>query len=192
MADSFSHFILECKNAELTAIRQETGIKAFAVQLAKEVSRQQTGSSSSKNNNSNKNTLHVQDVRVTRSATTHNNDKLAKLLLGGRVSMQNTGSTAAAPTSPETSVFDLQNWQQVKGNNDHTKLQETIDKILKGTDAKRRKKKTKKKKKIQMEQPLFEASTVILAQYLQAGMVVRTKILWDLSASSQRSNVGQS
>ena len=106
--------------------------------------------------------------------------------------MQNTGSTAAAPTSPETSVFDLQNWQQVKGNNDHTKLQETIDKILKGTDAKRRKKKTKKKKKIQMEQPLFEASTVILAQYLQAGMIVRTKVLWDLSASSQRSNVGQS
>ena len=102
--------------------------------------------------------------------------------------MQNTGSTAATPTSPETSVFDLQNWQQVQGNDDHTKLKETIDKILKVADAKRR----KKKKKIQMEQPLFEASTVILAQYLQAGMIVRTKVLWDLSASSQRSNVGQS
>ena len=102
--------------------------------------------------------------------------------------MQNTGSTAAAPTSPETSVFDLQNWQQVQGNDDHTKLKETIDKILKVADAKRR----KKKKKIQMEQPLFEASTVILAQYLQAGMIVRTKVLWDLSASSQRSNAGQS
>ena len=100
--------------------------------------------------------------------------------------MQNTGSTAAAPTSPETSIFDLQNWQQVQGNDDHTKLKETIDKILKVADAKRR----KKKKKIQMEQPLFEASTVILAQYLQAGMIVRTKVLWDLS--SQRSNVGQS
>ena len=113
--------------------------------------------------------------------------------------MQNTGSTAAAPTSPpETSVFDLQNWQQVQGNDDHTKLQETIDKILKVevADDKRREKKktkkTKKKKKIQMEQPLFEASTVILAQYLQAGMIVRTKVLWDLSASSQRSNAGQS
>jgi len=72
--------------------------------------------------------------------------------------MQNTGSTAAAPMSPETSVFDLQNWQQVQGNDDHTALKETIDKILKVADAKRR----KKKKKIQMEQPLFEASTVIL------------------------------
>ena len=102
--------------------------------------------------------------------------------------MQNTGSTAAAPTSPETSVFDLQNWQQVQGNDDHTELKKTIDKILKLADAKRR----KKKKKIQMEQPLFEASTVILAQYLQAGMIVRTKVLWDLSASSQRSNAGQS
>jgi len=135
---------------------------------------------------------------VTRSATTYNADTLAKLLLGGRASLQNTGSTAATPTSPETSVFDLQNWQQVQGNKDHTKLQETIDKILKVevADDKRREKKktkkTKKKKKIQMEQPLFEASTVILAQYLQAGMIVRTKVLWDLSASSQRSNVGQS
>ena len=86
---------------------------------------------------------------MTRSATTFSADTLAKLLLGGRVSMQNTGSTAAAPTSPETSVFDLQNWQQVQGNDDHTKLKETIDKILKIADAKRR----KKKKKIQMEQP---------------------------------------
>ena len=84
--------------------------------------------------------------------------------------MQNTGSTPAATTSPETTVFDLQNWQQVQGNDDHTKLKKAIDTIL--ADAKRRKK--KKKKKIQMEQPLFEASTVVLAQYLQAGMVVRS------------------
>ena len=191
-ADSFDHFIFECKNVELTEIRRKTGIKEFAVQLAQEVSRQQNGSSSSNGNNSNRNNnnniLNVQDARLTRSATTFSADTLAKLLLGGRVSMQNTGSTAATPTSPETSVFDLQNWQQVQGNDDHTKLQETIDKILKVevTDAKRRKKKktkkTKKKKKIQMEQPLFEASTVILAQYLQAGMIVRTKVLWDLSA----------
>ena len=48
----------------------------------------------------------------------------------GRVSMQNTGSTAAAPTSPENSVFDLQNWQQVQGNDDHTKLKKAIDTIL--------------------------------------------------------------
>ena len=116
----------------LTAIRRKTGIKEFAVQLAKEVSRQQTGSSSSnsnnRNRNRNKNILNVQDVRLTRSATTFSADTLAKLLLGGRVSMQNTGSTAAAPTSPETSVFDLQNWQQVQGNDDHTELKETIDK----------------------------------------------------------------
>ena len=204
VADSFGHFIFDCDNKDLKEIRKKTGIKEFAAQLAKEVSRQQTGSSSSKNTNNirtrhnNNNILHVQDVRVTRSATTYNADTLAKLLLGGRASLQNTGSTAATPTSPETSVFDLQNWQQVQGNKDHTKLQETIDKILKVevADDKRREKKktkkTKKKKKIQMEQPLFEASTVILAQYLQAGMIVRTKVLWDLSASSQRSNVGQS
>ena len=110
--------------------------------------------------------------------------------------MQNTASTPAAPTSPETTVFDPQNWQQVQGNADHTKLQKAIDTIL--ADDKRRKiknknkNKNKNKKKIQMEQPLFEASTVIRAQYPQAGMIVRTKVLWDLSASSQRSNVGQS
>ena len=72
------------------------------------------------------------------------------------MSLQNTGTTPAAPTLPDTTVFDLQNSQQVNGNDDHTKLQGAIDKIL--ADAKRR----KKKKKIQMEQPLFEASTVIL------------------------------
>jgi len=85
-----------------------------------------------------------------------------------------TGSKSKETTTTPSSI------------NDYYELKKTIDTIL--ADAKRR----KKKKKIQMEQPLFEASTVILAQYLQAGMVVRTKVLWDLSASSQRSNVAQS
>ena len=46
------------------------------------------------------------------------------------MSLQNTGTTPAAPTLPDTTVFDLQNSQQFNGNDDHTKLKETIDKIL--------------------------------------------------------------
>ena len=38
--------------------------------------------------------------------------------------------------------------------------------------------KDEEEKKIQNEHPLFEASTVILAQYLQVGMAIRQRLIW--------------
>ena len=56
------------------------------------------------------------------------------------MSLQNTGSTPAAPTPPETTVLVLsltsRTDKQVQGNADHAKLQKAIDTIL--ADEKRR------------------------------------------------------
>ena len=94
-------------------------------------------------------------------------------------------------------ILDLQNWQPVKGNDDHAELQKKVDEILAEThDNQRRqeKKRRKNKKKIQNEHPLFEASLVILAKYLQVGigMSTRQKSIWISSTSSQRNSVRQS
>ena len=90
--------------------------------------------------------------------------------------------------------YDLRNWQQVKGNAEHAALKAAADKALdyplfsqQATPGKKK----KKLKKVQSEHPLFESSTVLLARYLQAGISIRSKLFWK-SASSQRSNVGQS
>ena len=115
---------------------------------------------------------------------------MATLLIGGRLNLQNTGSTAATSTSQPLSVFDLRNWQQVKGNAEHAALKAAADKALdyplfsqQATPGKKK----KKLKKVQSEHPLFESSTVLLARYLQAGISIRSKLFWK-SASSQRSN----
>ena len=87
------------------------------------------------------------------------------------------------------------NWQPVKGNDDHAELQKKVDEILAEThDNQRRqeKKRRKNKKKIQNEHPLFEASLVILAKYLQVGVSTRQKSIWISSTSSQRNSVRQS
>jgi hypothetical protein len=92
-------------------------------------------------------------------------------------------------------ILDLKNWQPVKGNDDHAELQKKIDTILADThDNQRRqdKKRRTKKKKIQNEHPLFEASTVILAQYLQVGMAIRQRSVWVASTTSQRNSARQS
>ena len=122
-------------------------------------------------------------------------DARASLLIGERPALQNTGSTAAATTSTAMNILDLKNWQPVKGNDDHAELQKKIDTILADThDNQRRqdKKRRTKKKKIQNEHPLFEASTVILAQYLQVGMAIRQRLVWVASTTSQRNSARQS
>ena len=63
--------------------------------------------------------------------------------IGGRLDPQNTGSTAATPSSPTSTVFDLRNWQHVKGNTDHAALKAAVDKVLSST--------TTRKKKVQSE-----------------------------------------
>jgi len=112
---------------------------------------------------------------------------MATLLIGRRLNTQSTGSTAATTTSQPISVFDLRNWQQVKGNANHAALKEAADKALDYQLFQQK----KKKKKIQIEHPLFESSTVLLARYLQLGFQIRSNVFWKNSAS-RRSNVGQS
>jgi hypothetical protein len=95
--------------------------------------------------------------------------------------------------SQPISVFDLRNWQQVKGNADHATLKSAADKALDyqlfSEHAVPGKK--KKMKKVQSENPLFESSTVLLARYLQAGIRIRSQLFWK-AASSQRRNAGHS
>ena len=136
-------------------------------------------------------TSHVRGTRLTRSTAALHADAKASLLIGERPALQNTGSTAAATTSTAMNILDLKNWQPVKGNDDHAELQKKIDTILADThDNQRRqdKKRRTKKKKIQNEHPLFEASTVILAQYLQVGMAIRQRLVWVASTTSQRNS----
>ena len=203
VADSLGHFIFECDNLQLKQIRADLRIKEFATQLTAEVTRQQqnrTNNSSSTTTATSTNSQpgpapHVRGgTRVTRSAATSQADTMATLLIGGRLNLQSTGSTAATSTSQPLSVFDLRNWQQVKGNAEHAALKAAADKALdyplfsqQATPGKKK----KKLKKVQSEHPLFESSTVLLARYLQAGIGIRSKLFWK-SASSQRSNVGQS
>eukprot|EP00729_Bicosta_minor_P026197 gene26197-11390_t len=47
---------------------------------------------------------------------------MATLLVGRRLDLQSTGNTTGTSTSQSISVFDLQNWQQVKGRADHAAL----------------------------------------------------------------------
>ena len=197
VADSLGHFIFECRNTELTKIRKDLQIKEFAQMLTAEVTRQQ----SNRNNNSSTTTTaaptnnptnhpsHAQgNQRVTRSVTTSQAETMATLLVGRRLDLQSTGNTTGTSTSQSISVFDLQNWQQVKGNANHAALKKAVDEAL---DYQLSQKKQKKKKKIQIEHPLFESSTVILARYLQLGFQIRSNVFWK-NNSSRRSNVGQS
>ena len=192
VADSLGHFIFECSNLKLTKIRKELRIKEFAQQLTAEVTRQQNRRST---NNQTGQPLHVQGgARVTRSASTSQAETMATLLVGRRLNTQSTGSTAATTTSQPISVFDLRNWQQVKGNANHAALKAAADKALDYQLFSKHAapgKKKKKMKKVQSENPLFESSTVLLARYLQAGIRIRSQLFWK-AASSQRSNVGQS
>lgn len=77
---------------------------------------------------------------------------MATLLVGRRLDLQSTGNTTGTSTSQSISVFDLQNWQQVKGRDDHAALKTAVDKALDYQLFQQK----KKKKKIQIEHPLFE------------------------------------
>ena len=78
----------------------------------------------------------------------------------------------------------IMNWKP-----DRAELQATFDKILTDiyttvSDDKKRKEE-RNKKKIQNEHPLFEASIIVLTNYLLAGMSVRQKKpIWAPPASS--------
>lgn len=184
VADSLGHFIFECSNTELTKIRKDLQIKEFAQLLTAEVTRQQsnrnnnsstTTTTASTNNPTNHPSLTQGNQRVTRSVTTSQAETMATLLVGRRLDLQSTGNTTGTSTSQSISVFDLQNWQQVKGNDDHKALKAAADKAL---DYRLFQQKKRKKKKIQIEHPLFESSNVLLARYLQLGFQIRSNVFW--------------
>ena len=203
-ADSLGHFIFECSNTELERIRKDLRITEFAKMITAEVTRQQsnrnnnssTTTTTSPNTNQTNHPYNAQGTqRVTRSATTSQAKTMAALLVGRRLDLQSTGNTTGTSTPQTISVFDLRNWQQVKGQANHARLQkatlQALDYQLFSQHAAPGKKK-KKKKKVQIENPLFESSTVILARYLQLGMPIRSKAFWQISDSSRRRKVGQS
>ena len=106
-------------------------------------------------------------TRLTRSTASAAADVRATILLGGI--LRDIGNTTAASTSTTTTTInDLLNWQ-ASAHKDSIGLKATVDEIR--ADSKRN-------KKIQTERPLFETSTVILAQYFQAGITVRNELFW--------------
>ena len=116
---------------------------------------------------------------MTRSTAATHADARADRLLGHRLATPNTGSTTTTATPPPLALYSLKDWQPVKGNAAHGKLQTAVDDALTNchADIERR------QKKIQKEHPLFEASVVTLAQYFVA-------INWECRRVSERHTLG--
>ena len=188
-------YIFECNYCDL---------KKFATQLTAEVTRQQNNRNNSRpststttttepsTNSQTSQTPHARGrTRVTRSAAASQADTMAALFAGGRRNPVEHGKHRSYPYATTHLRFRPPKLAASQGNADHTALKAAADKALayqvfpqQATSGKK-----KKEKKVQSQHPLFEASTVILARYLQAGIIIRSKLFWK-SASSQRSNVG--